>query len=254
MQTMKTRRYILAGLVLALIPAFAAAGDFQGKIVKCKGNVTIINNKGKVRKPEVSDYIAITDEEINTRSGGKAVVKFTNGSVTVIGENSRLGIEKPTLFAHLRGTILFSFAKSAGPMRMVQTDSAVFGVRATSFVVKKDGNGETLALQEGLVNVEATKGEFEIHRKKEKEELDDFKAEMEEGVKDMKREAEAFIDKEKSDFVEYKKSFLLNARNTICINGGRVDQHPMDKKDQEAFDELETFGGDYVKDFRATGH
>jgi hypothetical protein len=251
---MNRTRYFVIGFILTLslifLPAFCMAGEFQGKIVKCKGKVTIKNSKGKVRTPEASDYIAIKDEEINTQSGGKAVVKFTNGSMTVIGENSSLGIEKPTLFAHLRGTILFSFAKTNGPTRMVQTDSAVFGVRATSFIVDKDENGESLALKEGLVNVESPKGEFEIHKKKELDELNAYKAEIEEGVKDMKREGEEFIKQEQAEFVDFKKSFLLNAQNTISIKGNRVDQRPMDKEDKAAFDELEKFAGDHLKGFR----
>lgn len=250
MNAMKKTRFLVIVLALALVPAFSSAGEFQGRIVKYKGSVTIKNSKGKVRKPEASDYIALTDEEINTRSGGKAVVKFTNGSMTVIGENSSLGIEKPTLFAHLKGTILFSFARNAGPTRMVQTDSAVFGVRATSFVVNQDEDGDTLALKEGKVNVESPKGDFEIHRKKVKEELDAFKAEIEEGVKEMKEEGEAFIRQEQAEFVEFKRSFLLDAQNTVSIKGNRVDQRPMDAADREAFHDLENFAGDHLKNFK----
>lgn len=247
---MKIKRLFLIGLVLTLVPAFSIAAEFHGRIVKYKGNVTIKDNKGKIRKPEVSDYIAVSDEKIDTRSGGKAVVKFTNGSMTVIGENSSLGIEKPTLFSHLKGTILFSFARNTGPTRMVQTDSAVFGIRATSFVVDSSAEGDSLALKEGQVSVESPKGDFEIHRQQVNEELEAFTAEMEEGVRDMEEEGEAFIRKEQADFVEFKRSFLLDARNTISIRGNRVDQRALDSADQMAFDELEEFAGDLLKDFK----
>ncbi|MBU1171290.1 MAG: FecR family protein, partial [Proteobacteria bacterium] len=201
-----TIRYhvVTLGIVL-LVPVMCAGADFHGKIVKSKGDVVIRDMNGQERSPDVSDYIAVKDEEINTRSGGKAVVKFTNGSMTVIGENSSLGIEKPTLFAHLKGKILFAFAKNTGPTRMVRTPSAVFGVRATTFVVDKNDEGETMALKEGLVNVESPEGAFEIHQKKEQRDLDAFKAEMEQGVKDMKKEGDAFIKQEKDDYVAFKK-------------------------------------------------
>ena len=247
---MKQTRFALIGLILVLVPAFCFSGEFQGKIVKSKGAVYIKNSKGKARKPEASGYIAISDEEINTRSGGKAVVKFTNGSMTVIGENSSLGIEKPTLFAHLRGKILFSFAKSTGPTRMVQTDSAVFGVRATSFIVDKGANGETMALKEGLVNVESPKGSFEIHRTKELSELDAYKSEIDAGVKEMQREAADYIKKENDDFVAYKKSFLVKPEEMISISGKRVDQKPMGKTERESFEELEGFAAEFLDDFQ----
>ncbi len=248
---MKTNLFawiILAVICFSSCPCFS--GEFQGKILKTKGEVLIRNNKGVERTPAASDYIAISDEAINTRSGGKAVVKFTNGSMTVIGENSSLGIEKPTLFRQLKGKILFAFAKSNGPTRMVQTDSAVFAVRATYFVVDKNESGESLALKEGLINVEAPKGSFEIHQKKEQNELDAYKAEMEKGVKEIKKEGAKFIQQEKDDFVTFKQSFLVKPDEMITLHGNRVDQGSMGPAEKASFDDLEEFGGDLIKNYR----
>lgn len=247
---MKMSRLFFLFLAMVLLPAFSYSAEFHGRIVKYNGDVSIKNNKGKIRKPEVSDYIAVTDEQINTRPGGKAVVKFTNGSMTVIGENSSLGIEKPTLFSHLKGTILFSFARNTGPTRMVQTGSAVFGVRATSFLVDSSAEGDSLALKEGQVSVESPEGEFEIHRVKTEDELEAYKAEMEEGAREMEREGEEFIKKEQADFIEFKRSFLLDSNNTVAIRGNRVEYRPMDEADKRVFDEFEDFAGEFLKDFK----
>lgn len=248
---MKTIRYstMIVGMMV-LIPVICAGENFHGKIVKSKGDVVIRNLQGEERTPEVTDYIAVADEEINTRSGGRAVVKFTNGSMTVIGENSSLGIEKPTLFAQLKGKILFAFAKDSGPTRMVRTPSAVFGVRATTFVVENNEDGESLALKEGLVHVESPGGAFEIHQKTEQNELDALKAEMEQGVRDMKKEGEAFIQQEKDEYVAFKKSFLVKPDQVIRIKGNRVDQGPMESTDKSTLQDLEDFGQEYLNGFR----
>lgn len=248
MDTRVFRLLIIA--MLFLFPALGQAQEFQGKIIKSKGDVVIRDKSGRMRAPSMSDYIAVTDESVDTSDGGRAVVKFTNGSMTVIGENSSLGIEKPTLFAQLKGKILFAFARNPGPTRMVRTPSAVFGVRATTFVVGHDEQGSTLALKEGLVQVEAPEGAFEIHKKKELSELEAFKAEMEQGVMDMKKEGEAFIQKEKDDYVAYKKSFLVKPDESIRIRGNRVDQGPMDASDRDAMEELERFAGELLTDFK----
>jgi hypothetical protein len=247
---MKKRYYTWLTLVLLLIPGLCLSAEFQGKIVKSKGSVLIRNNKGEERTPEVSDYIAVTDEAINTRSGGKAVVKFTNGSVTVIGENSSLGIEKPTLFRQLRGRILFAFTKYNGPTRMVQTDSAVFAVRATYFLVDKSETRETLALKEGLISVESPDKPFEIHRKATLDELAAFKADMEKGADDLKKEGDAFIRNEKKEFVTFKKSFLVNPDEMIVLSGNRVNQGTLGDDEKASIDDLEAFGGDLLKDSR----
>lgn len=248
---MNTRRCGLLILsLLFLLPVPGMAQDFQGKIIKSQGDVVIRDKAGRVRSPEMSDYIAVTEETVNTQEGGRAVVKFTNGSMTVIGENSSLGIEKPTLFAQLKGKILFAFTRSPGPTRMVRTPSAVFGVRATTFVVGQDEQGSTLALKEGLVQVEAPEGAFEIHRQKEMSELEAFRAEMEQGVRDMKKEGEAFIQQQKDEYVAFKKSFLVKPDQSIRITGTRVDQGPMANEDREVFEDLEGFAGDLLTDFK----
>lgn len=237
-------------MLFFFVPAISGAGQFHGKIVKIKGNVLIKNNKGVERKPEESAYIAISDEEINTHENGKAVVKFTNGSITIIGENSTLGIEKPTMFSHIRGKILFAFAKISGPSRMVRTSSAVFGVRATSFIVQKDENGEMLALKEGLVNVESPKGAFQIHKKKQADGFNSFKSQMETGVKDMKKEGEDYIKQTKDEYIAYKKSFILQADNLIRINGNSVVESPLGESIKADFTEFEDFAGEFLDGFR----
>ncbi len=237
-------------LIFFVFISVTHAEKFHGKILKTKGQVYIKDKKGVERTPQVSDYIAITDEEIYTHENGKAVVKFTNGSLTVIGENSTLGIEKPTLFSHLRGKILFAFAKLSGPYRMVRTNSAVFGVRATTFIVQKDQKGELLALKEGLVNVEAPSGAFEIHKSKEKDEFDSFKAEMDSRVEEMKKEGEEYMQNIQDEYIAYKRSFLLQPDNVIRINGNRVDKSPIGESLKSDFHEFEAFAGEMLDGFR----
>lgn len=244
------RMIFLLTISLLLAPFSVTAETFHGKIVKTKGEVFIKNKNGVERAPKTSDYIAITDEEINTHNNGKAVVKFTNGSITVLGENSTLGIEKPTLFSHLRGKILFAYNKIAGPSRMVRTNSAVFGVRATSFIVHKGQDGDLLALKEGLVNVEAPTGSFEIHKKKEAETFSDFVSGIESGVDVMKKEGDAYIQQINDEYVAYKKSFLLHPDNVIRINGNRVDESPMGESLKSDFSEFEDFAGEFLDSFR----
>ncbi len=244
------KKFISAFVIILLaFSSTVSAERFHGKIVKIKGQVFIKNSNGIERAPKVSDYIAITDEEINTQNNGKAVVKFTNGSLTVIGENSTLGIEKPTMFSHIRGKILFAFAKISGPSRMVRTNSAVFGVRATSFIVQKDENGELLALKEGLVNVEAPNGSFEIHKKKATDDFNNFKAEMKTGVEAMRKEGEEYIKQINDEYIAYKRSFLLQPNNVIRIRGNRVDESPIGDSLNSDFSEFEDFAGEILDSF-----
>lgn len=239
-------------LALFIMTPPATAEKFHGKIVKKRGNVLIKNSDGTEREPEESDYIAITDEEINTQKNGRAVVRFTNGSITVIGENSSLGIEKPTMFAHLRGKIMFAFSKISGPTRMVRTNSAVFGVRATSFILSKDEDNEMLALKEGLVNVESTAGKFEIHKQDQARSFENFKAGISEGAEKLKKEGDEYIKQVKEEYIAYKHSFLVKPDNVIRIKGNRVDEGAFDKSVEADFDDFEAFGAEFLEGFRET--
>jgi hypothetical protein len=219
----------------------AYAKEFQGKIVKSVGEVKIKNHEGELRSPEEVDYIAHANEEINTMNGSRAVVSFTNGSVTVLGSNSTLGVEKPTLFSHIKGKIFFAFAQIAGPERMVRSNSAVFGIRATTFIVDGDEQGNSVALKEGLLNVEAPDKPFEFHLEKELSELDAFKTEMMQGTKKLRQEGDDYIKKEKESFIEYKKQFLMEAGNSISFDGNKASKKELTAQMINEFSEFELF-------------
>ena len=145
---------------------------FRGKVLKFNGDVEVTNEKGEKRVIKEKDEPLSENDTIETKEGGRVVVQFDDGALSVLDEKSRLRVEKTSWFSYLGGKVYFTFKKVFGEPRRVRTRAATIGVRGTTFIISEseDKNGESVALKEGLLDVESTGPAFEIHKKKDMDE------------------------------------------------------------------------------------
>jgi hypothetical protein len=194
-------------------------------------------------------------DTIVTRDGGKAVVQFNDGAMSVLDEKSSLRVEKSSWFSHLGGKIYFTFRKVFGEPKRVKTPFSTIGVRGTTFIVYADASGNGVALQEGRLNIESPGEEYELHIRREQDEFAAFKQEAQEKTEEMNREFDSYKNQIKREFVEYRKSFTLDANRVIRFNGNRVDLTSMDSADNAeisaAFGDFEQEAGELLEQFRA---
>ena len=110
----------------------------------------------------------------------------------------------------------------------------------------------TVALQDGILDVESSGENFEIHRKKEIDEFEAFRQEYQDKADALANEYDEYVSKLNKEFVEYKKEFVLEANHVIQFDGNRVDESTMSDKHRAAFAELEAFAGEALIEFRKT--
>ena len=227
------------------------AGDgFRGRILKVNGNVQIINERGEIRKVEESKFLIREMDTIVTKEGGKAVVQFNDGALSVLNEKSSLRVEKTNWLSHIGGKIFFTFRKVFGEPRKVKSKFATIGIRGTTFIVYDDENGEGVALQEGVLDVESPGEAFEIHKQKELSEYEAFLLEAKKSKQAMDDEYKDYKEGLKKEFIEYKKNFTLQANRVIRFDGNRVDETEMDENVQAEFDDFEAIAGEMLEEFR----
>lgn len=77
----------------ALNPAETFAGDFGGKIVEVEGEVTVTSKGGEV-KTALDGFRIKPGDTIETGDAAFAEIRFDDGNVTVMNENSRLAIKR----------------------------------------------------------------------------------------------------------------------------------------------------------------
>ena len=248
-----TSMAIFLSLVL-LSPGLSVAEESiresRGRILKVNGDVEIINARGEVRKASESRLIIREMDTIVTRKGGKAVVQFTDGALSVLDEKSSLRIEKTNWMSHLGGKIYFTFRKMFGESRKVKTRFATIGIRGTTFIVNDDEDGSSVALQEGQLEVESPGEVYEIHKQKVVDEFEAFKQQAADRQAALQDEYKDYKKQTMKEFVEYKKSFILESNRVIRFDGNRVDDTEMGEEIKAEFDDFEAIAGEMLLEFR----
>jgi hypothetical protein len=242
-------------LCMLLFSSLCAAEEFavaasRGQILKIKGDVEVINARGEVHKASEPMLVIREMDTIVTHKGSRAVVKFTDGALSVLDEKSSLRIEKTNWMSHLGGKIYFTFRKVFGKPRKVNSRFATIGIRGTTFIIYDDEKGEGVALQEGELEVESPGEAYEIHKQKVVDEFEAFKQQARDRQVALQNEYADYKKQTMKEFVEYKKSFTLEASRVIRFDGKRVDETKMGEETKAEFDDFEAIAGEMLLEFR----
>jgi len=225
----------------------------RGKVLRINGDVDVINVKGDKRSiTKVNEPINDMDT-IVTKQGGRIVVQFDDGALSVLDEKSRMRVEKTRWYSYFGGKVYFTFKKIFGEPRQVRTSTATLGVRGTTFIISENSelNGESVALKEGLLEIESTGPAFEIHKKNELDEFLRFKQEQQAARAQMQNEYEEYKKHSMREFVEYRRNFTLQPNRVINLTGYRVDETAMTDANKTDFESFESEAEDLIKNFRA---
>jgi ferric-dicitrate binding protein FerR (iron transport regulator) len=243
----------LFGMALLIVSGNVAADDFRARIVKVQGDVVILNDKGEARKPEKSQFLVNKMETVVTRDGGKAVVQFDDGALSVMEEKSSIRVEQSGWFSQLGGKVYYVFRKVLGQKeqpRQVKTGFATIGIRGTTFIVYDTAEGKGVALQDGNLNIESPGEDYAITRPQQANDFEAFKQDMRQREEAMKREFKEYKEKTEREFVEYKKSFDLAPNRMVSFDGNKVTEVELNESFKDQFDQMQTFAGKYVKAYR----
>ena len=226
---------------------------YRGKVLKFSGDVEVVNAKGEKRSVKEADEVLNENDTIVTKQGARIVVQFEDGALSVLDEKSRLRVEKTSWFSYLGGKVYFTFKKVFGEPRRVKTRAATIGVRGTTFIISENDehNGESVALKDGLLQVESTGPAFEIHKKKEMDEFAQFKQQHQQAKQAMQNEFEQYKKQTQKEFVEYRRVFTLQPNRVINLSGYRVDETGMTEADRADFESFESEAEDMIKQFRS---
>ena len=241
------------------LPALAMAEEMtadvsssaaRGHILKVDGDVEVINARGEVRKANEPRLIVREMDTIVTRKGGKAVVQFTDGAFSVLDEKSSLRIEKTSWISHLGGKIYFTFRKVFGKPQRVGSSFATIGIRGTTFIVYDDEDNTGVALQEGQLELESPGEAYEIHKQKVIDDFEAFRQQARDGQIALEDEYNNYKKKTMREFVEYKKSFMLESGRVVRFDDNRVDETEMGAEVRAEFDDFEAIAGEMLLEFR----
>lgn len=226
------------------------AEEMRGKIVKIQGHVFILNNKEK-RLPETSYFLVSENETVITEAGSKAVIRFNDGTLSVLSEKSMLRIEKTGWLSQLSGKVYYVFKKVFKRQpKKVYTKFATIGIRGTAFIVNVDEDNNMIALQEGGLNIVSPDGDYAIRKNKKASDFSRFKDEHLEKYDAMNKEYSKYKEQLADDFLEYKKSFYLEKNYQVIFNGRDVEQTIITSDLEQEFSDFSSFAESYISKYQ----
>ena len=226
------------------------AEEFRAKLVRIAGDVHVVDADGNHHAVQESSFLVREMETIVTAQSGNAVVKFNDGSLSVLDRNSSLRVGKTGWLSHLGGRVYFFYNKVFGGERRVETRFATIGIRGTSFIVYDDDGGQAVALQEGLLAIESIGPVFEIYREQNLDEFDNYKQQVLDQQQALSAEYDDYRDEIQREFVEYRQRFTLQPERIARFDGTRVDEGLINEDIRDEFENFESMAGELLEEFR----
>ncbi|NPA41795.1 MAG: FecR domain-containing protein [Aquificae bacterium] len=229
---------ILLGLIV-----FAFSQEQVGEVVKKQGRVKVYHEgslKGQF-VAEVPHGLHLRDI-LKTDYASMAFVKLLGVNKLVLLEDSVLYIRGIDTVNFEEGRVLFEI-KKRGEMRglKVRVRSVIIGVKGTRFMVTVEGDRIGIFLKEGKLSVRNLVEDFIRYRKREEEEFEEFKREIEEDIRREREEFERFKEETEREFREFVREFELSSGQAVVIVGREVIDVEIPSRIEEEFRLLDMF-------------
>lgn len=238
-------RSISFAVAAIILPLQVWAADGEIRVIKTQGQVDVLDAQGQVRERAKVGTVLGAGETIRTAEGGKAAIRSKVGDTFILDAvaAARVRNEKNAL-QQLIGKVMYLFTPGLHVERTVQVQTAVIGIRGTTFVVNAEQDKAAVGLREGVLEVSSTQEGFNVYQRKEKDEFEAFKQRDREKVNEMRKEYEKYRAQVKEEFVAFKKSLQLNANQSLSIVGDKAVISSLDEDSIKSMQRLEEFISD----------
>ncbi|HEY6021492.1 MAG TPA: FecR domain-containing protein [Candidatus Paceibacterota bacterium] len=238
-------RSILCLALATVLPIPVWAADGEIRVIKVQGQVDVLDAQGQVRERARVGTVLGAGETLRTAEDSKAAIRSKAGDTFILdaAAAARVRNEKNTL-QQLIGKIMYLFTPGLHVERTVQVQTAVMGIRGTTFVVNAEQDKAAVGLREGVLEVSSTDEGFNVYQRRETDEFEAFKQRDREKVREMKKEYEKYRAQVKEEFVAFKKSFQLNANQSLSIAGDKAVISSLDEDAIKTMRRLEEFISD----------
>jgi len=171
-------------------------------ILKIEGKAKVLSAESIKKHKAVIDEALFQGDKLITYADSKVLIELGDKSKLVLNENAELTLVDRETLRQGSGEVYYKIEKRANSQGLkVETPFSIIGIKGTEFIVNSDENGE-IALNEGLIGVEALHAAFELHKKKVMADYEAFKNKQ-------MQEFEAYKAQAHEEVVTYVKAFDL---------------------------------------------
>ncbi|HIQ31632.1 MAG TPA: hypothetical protein EYH49_05675 [Aquifex aeolicus] len=234
---------ILPVLLFLFFTSVGLSGERAGEVVRKQGRVKIYSENSLTGEllTELPRDLYVKDI-LKTDYGSLAFVKLLGVGKLVLTENSVLYIEGIERLSLEEGRAVFQIRKrEEGRGLKIRVRSVIIGVKGTRFLISVREDSLGIYLKDGYLTVRKMVGEFIRYRKKEEEEYEEFRREIEEGMRREMEEYERFKEETEREFREFVKEFELKPGSAVIIVGSEVRDAEITPEVEEEFKLLDMF-------------
>jgi len=241
--------FCLVGVVIANV-CFAVSDDIV--IVKSDGDVTTSDVSGKREKAVGAKSVLPPKSILATGPNGRAVVRMGDTGCIVLEKNSKVELsnikERSWSLRQITGIIYYALNRMKSGQRFeVSTTTAVAGVRGTRFLIVDTPKRNEIGMRKGKISVTSPDGDFEIHKKTERDEFEAYKQEGKDEIEEEKRKFGEYKANVEKEFVEYKREFSLGENLMASFDGKRVLVRPLSAKSEKDMAAIESYAEKWLK-------
>jgi FecR protein len=247
---------VLSGVVLGL----ALLNGGWGQTCLAQSEIEIVRQEGSVVierpvNPSGASPSAANPKgpmTVKTGPDGRAVIRLGTDGVLVIAKNSAVEIPGLNFIRQLSGMIYYAIRSrnSDNQRLLVKTPILTIGIRGTRFLVADTASLSEIGVRKGQISLDSDRGEFEIHKKSESTDFEDYKREGELANEEQQKEFDRHKTDIRREFVEFKKQLELPADRMVKIVNGRVEELRLSGETEMAMEIMEEFGRDWIEQVR----
>ncbi|GAA3912102.1 FecR family protein [Litoribacillus peritrichatus] len=221
-------------------PIVIAENLVVGEIRELSGKA-ILNKQGEARGASASVGDALKAQDVlRTKRNSNAVIQLIDGSTVLLQEKSSIHLKGLQSLSLEEGTVLFDIRKRGNSKGLrVSTKTAVIGVKGTQFLVKDENDQVDVYLNKGRVEVNPVEGSFKHYKAVTSDSFDEYSKQMMSQFEEEKQKMRQGIADMKREFVEYLKSFDMEAGTAVSISGDELTSYPMPDDYNALFEALD---------------
>ncbi len=195
-------------------------------ISKIEGKAKVLPADSIKKHQAVRGEYLFKGDKLISYADSMVLLELADSSKVVLNENAELTFVDRERLRQGSGEIYYRIKKRVSSKGLkVETPFSIIGIKGTEFIVNSAERGE-IALNEGLIGIEALHAEFELHKKKVMSEYEAFKSKQ-------IQEFEAYKAQRYDEVVSYVKTFELEASKSLHFDDARDCEQACESKVSE---------------------
>ena len=221
------KNYFLAWAILILLVSFTEASaisdekDVIATLERFDGLIKVLPN-GSIKRTKAKEHQKLYGGDmVLSYRGAHAIVILADGSKVVLDESASMRFSLNEV-EQKSGAVYYEIHhRNAKHALKVKTEFAIIGIKGTTFIVNANVQNESVALQEGNIEVKSPEAAYRLYRDKVEADFEAYQNKQNQGF-------EAYKNRQNEKIESYVQAFEMQAGKVVNFKGSVADESDFD--------------------------